>query len=172
METGHTSLHIAIERRSIEYVKLLVSKGADVHARAFGKFFQQQKGPSFYFGEWLPAAEAISAFLRVLPFHVLATVDESVTTVTCDYHLRPTRVRGPTLCQHTQPRAAYFRVYFCVYFRFSSLRADVFQISFVTRWAGFHTYFSMLQHYVLCYKTTQQIKQFRRCASDTTHTIR
>uniref|UniRef100_A0A8C5APG6 Transient receptor potential cation channel, subfamily V, member 1 n=1 Tax=Gadus morhua TaxID=8049 RepID=A0A8C5APG6_GADMO len=48
---GHTSLHIAIERRSIEYVKLLVSKGADVHARAFGKFFQQQKGPSFYFGE-------------------------------------------------------------------------------------------------------------------------
>ncbi|CAL8276850.1 unnamed protein product [Arctogadus glacialis] len=48
---GHTSLHIAIERRSMEYVKLLVSKGADVHARAFGKFFQQQKGPSFYFGE-------------------------------------------------------------------------------------------------------------------------
>ncbi|CAL8363694.1 unnamed protein product [Lota lota] len=48
---GHTSLHIAIERRSMHYIQLLVSKGANVHARAVGKFFQQQKGPSFYFGE-------------------------------------------------------------------------------------------------------------------------
>uniref|UniRef100_A0AAX7V817 Ion transport domain-containing protein n=1 Tax=Astatotilapia calliptera TaxID=8154 RepID=A0AAX7V817_ASTCA len=48
---GQTALHIAIERRSIFYVKLLVSKGADVHVRACGKFFQPHKGPYFYFGE-------------------------------------------------------------------------------------------------------------------------
>ncbi|XP_056140690.1 transient receptor potential cation channel subfamily V member 1 [Lampris incognitus] len=48
---GQTALHIAIERRSSYYVQLLVSKGADVHAKASGKFFQQHDGPSFYFGE-------------------------------------------------------------------------------------------------------------------------
>ncbi|XP_018547618.1 transient receptor potential cation channel subfamily V member 1 [Lates calcarifer] len=48
---GQTALHIAIERRSISYVKLLVSKGADVHAKACGKFFQPHDGPYFYFGE-------------------------------------------------------------------------------------------------------------------------
>ena len=48
---GQTALHIAIERRSLFYVKLLVSKGADVHARACGKFFQLHDGPNFYFGE-------------------------------------------------------------------------------------------------------------------------
>ncbi|XP_029304743.1 transient receptor potential cation channel subfamily V member 1 isoform X2 [Cottoperca gobio] len=48
---GQTALHIAIERRSIPYVKLLVSKGADVHAKACGIFFQPHDGPNFYFGE-------------------------------------------------------------------------------------------------------------------------
>ncbi|KAM3600818.1 uncharacterized protein V6R79_002936 [Siganus canaliculatus] len=48
---GQTALHIAIERRSISYVKLLVSKGADVHAKACGIFFQPHNGPNFYFGE-------------------------------------------------------------------------------------------------------------------------
>ncbi|XP_072230393.1 transient receptor potential cation channel subfamily V member 1 [Leuresthes tenuis] len=48
---GQTALHIAIERRSIAYVQLLVSKGADVHAKACGKFFQPHDGPNFYFGE-------------------------------------------------------------------------------------------------------------------------
>ncbi|XP_072302701.1 transient receptor potential cation channel subfamily V member 1 [Eucyclogobius newberryi] len=48
---GQTALHIAIERRSVSYVQLLVSKGADVHAKACGKFFQPHDGPSFYFGE-------------------------------------------------------------------------------------------------------------------------
>nr|XP_046267004.1 transient receptor potential cation channel subfamily V member 1 [Scatophagus argus]XP_046267005.1 transient receptor potential cation channel subfamily V member 1 [Scatophagus argus] len=48
---GQTALHIAIERRSISYVKLLVSKGADVHAKACGIFFQPHDGPNFYFGE-------------------------------------------------------------------------------------------------------------------------
>ncbi|XP_062261840.1 transient receptor potential cation channel subfamily V member 1 isoform X2 [Platichthys flesus] len=48
---GQTALHIAIERRSISYVKLLVSKGADVHAKACGKFFRPHESPYFYFGE-------------------------------------------------------------------------------------------------------------------------
>ncbi|XP_043997306.1 transient receptor potential cation channel subfamily V member 1-like [Gambusia affinis] len=48
---GQTALHIAIERRSMSYVALLVSKGADVHAKACGKFFQPHDGPNFYFGE-------------------------------------------------------------------------------------------------------------------------
>ncbi|XP_031712819.1 transient receptor potential cation channel subfamily V member 1 [Anarrhichthys ocellatus] len=48
---GQTALHIAIERRSISYVKLLVSKGADVYAKACGVFFQPHDGPNFYFGE-------------------------------------------------------------------------------------------------------------------------
>ncbi|KAM9846736.1 transient receptor potential cation channel subfamily V member 1 [Aulostomus maculatus] len=48
---GQTALHIAIERRSLAYVKLLISKGADVHAKACGGFFQPQDGPNFYFGE-------------------------------------------------------------------------------------------------------------------------
>ncbi|XP_060912200.1 transient receptor potential cation channel subfamily V member 1 [Labrus mixtus] len=48
---GQTALHIAIERRSLPYVKLLVSKGADVHTKACGTFFQPHDGPNFYFGE-------------------------------------------------------------------------------------------------------------------------
>uniref|UniRef100_A0A3Q0RYT4 Transient receptor potential cation channel, subfamily V, member 1 n=1 Tax=Amphilophus citrinellus TaxID=61819 RepID=A0A3Q0RYT4_AMPCI len=48
---GQTALHIAIERRSISYVTLLVSKGADVHAKACGKFFQSHNHHNFYFGE-------------------------------------------------------------------------------------------------------------------------
>ncbi|CAL1573852.1 unnamed protein product [Knipowitschia caucasica] len=48
---GQTALHIAIERRSGSYVELLLSKGADVHARASGKFFQPHDEPNFYFGE-------------------------------------------------------------------------------------------------------------------------
>ncbi|KAG7515647.1 transient receptor potential cation channel subfamily V member 1-like [Solea senegalensis] len=48
---GQTALHIAIERRSLPYVKLLVSKGANIHAKADGKFFQPHDGPNFYFGE-------------------------------------------------------------------------------------------------------------------------
>uniref|UniRef100_A0A3B3UZJ2 Transient receptor potential cation channel, subfamily V, member 1 n=1 Tax=Poecilia latipinna TaxID=48699 RepID=A0A3B3UZJ2_9TELE len=50
---GQTALHIAIERRSLSYVKLLVSKGADVHAKACGKFFQPHDGPNFYFGKFV-----------------------------------------------------------------------------------------------------------------------
>ncbi|XP_071194922.1 transient receptor potential cation channel subfamily V member 1-like isoform X2 [Salvelinus alpinus] len=46
-----TALHIAIERRSTYFVELLIKKGANVHAKACGKFFQPHDGPSFYFGE-------------------------------------------------------------------------------------------------------------------------
>ncbi|KAK2525419.1 Trpv2 [Columba livia] len=50
--TGQTALHIAIEKRSLDLVKLLVENGADVHARAHGEFFRKKKeGIYFYFGE-------------------------------------------------------------------------------------------------------------------------
>lgn len=48
---GQTALHVAIERRSFHLVKRLVEKGADVQAKASGKFFQQYAKPGFYFGE-------------------------------------------------------------------------------------------------------------------------
>ncbi|XP_033028486.1 transient receptor potential cation channel subfamily V member 2-like [Lacerta agilis] len=49
---GHTALHIAIETRNLDLIKLLVENGADIHAKACGKFFhQQEKGACFYFGE-------------------------------------------------------------------------------------------------------------------------
>ncbi|XP_056139464.1 transient receptor potential cation channel subfamily V member 1-like [Lampris incognitus] len=48
---GQTALHIAIERRSFDHMKLLVQKGAEVQAKANGEFFQLQSGPGFYFGE-------------------------------------------------------------------------------------------------------------------------
>lgn len=48
--TGQTALHVAIERRSFEHVKLLVEKGADVQAKANGDFFQRKTGLGFYFG--------------------------------------------------------------------------------------------------------------------------
>nr|XP_025957249.1 transient receptor potential cation channel subfamily V member 2-like isoform X3 [Dromaius novaehollandiae] len=49
---GQTALHIAIEKRNLDVVKLLVENGADVHARAHGEFFKKKKeGICFYFGE-------------------------------------------------------------------------------------------------------------------------
>ncbi|XP_063299593.1 transient receptor potential cation channel subfamily V member 1 [Pelobates fuscus] len=49
---GQTALHIAIERRNMDLVELLLQHGADVHARADGEFFRKAKGrPGFYFGE-------------------------------------------------------------------------------------------------------------------------
>ena len=50
---GQTALHIAVERRCKQYVKLLVEKGADVHAQARGRFFQpRDEGGCFYFGKF------------------------------------------------------------------------------------------------------------------------
>ncbi|KAG9486071.1 hypothetical protein GDO78_008905, partial [Eleutherodactylus coqui] len=49
---GQTALHIAIERRNMNLVELLVQHGADVHARADGEFFRKARGRAgFYFGE-------------------------------------------------------------------------------------------------------------------------
>ncbi|XP_027282967.1 transient receptor potential cation channel subfamily V member 2 [Cricetulus griseus] len=48
---GHSALHIAIEKRSLQCVKLLVENGANVHIRACGRFFQKHPGTCFYFGE-------------------------------------------------------------------------------------------------------------------------
>ncbi|KAM4701603.1 transient receptor potential cation channel subfamily V member 1-like isoform 1-T2 [Discoglossus pictus] len=49
---GQTALHIAIEKRHLDLVKLLMKNKADVHAKANGTFFQKRKkGVSFYFGE-------------------------------------------------------------------------------------------------------------------------
>ncbi|XP_053474426.1 transient receptor potential cation channel subfamily V member 1 [Ictalurus furcatus] len=48
---GQTALHIAIERRNKRYVELLIQKGADVHAKACGTFFQPLGEACFYFGE-------------------------------------------------------------------------------------------------------------------------
>nr|XP_056720995.1 transient receptor potential cation channel subfamily V member 2 [Euleptes europaea] len=49
---GNTALHIAIEKRNLDLVKLLVENGANVFARASGEFFQmKKKGVCFYFGE-------------------------------------------------------------------------------------------------------------------------
>ncbi|XP_047615034.1 transient receptor potential cation channel subfamily V member 2 [Phacochoerus africanus] len=56
---GHSALHIAIEKRSLPCVKLLVENGADVHARACGQFFQKKsRDTCFYFGE-LPLSLAV-----------------------------------------------------------------------------------------------------------------
>lgn len=52
LSLGQTALHIAIEKRSLDIVKVLVENGADVHARAHGEFFRKKKeGVCFYFGE-------------------------------------------------------------------------------------------------------------------------
>ncbi|XP_015262365.1 PREDICTED: transient receptor potential cation channel subfamily V member 1 [Gekko japonicus] len=87
---GQTALHIAIERRNIYLVKLLVKNGADVHARAHGEFFQKIKGrPGFYFGE-LPLSLAactnqlnIVRYLLENPYHPanIATQDSMGNTV-------------------------------------------------------------------------------------------
>ncbi|XP_029468094.1 transient receptor potential cation channel subfamily V member 3-like isoform X2 [Rhinatrema bivittatum] len=51
---GQTALHIAIERKQVKMVELLVSKGANVSAKAQGVFFQISKTRNdwFYFGEY------------------------------------------------------------------------------------------------------------------------
>lgn len=52
VSTGQSALHIAIERRSFDHVKMLVQRGADVQAKANGTFFQRNTGLGFYFGEY------------------------------------------------------------------------------------------------------------------------
>ncbi|XP_070762054.1 transient receptor potential cation channel subfamily V member 1-like [Enoplosus armatus] len=79
---GQTALHISIERRSFDHVKLLVQKGADVQAKANGKFFQRNAGLGFYFGE-LPLSLAactnqpnIVSFLMENPYRRADLTDQ------------------------------------------------------------------------------------------------
>ncbi|GAB0207286.1 transient receptor potential cation channel subfamily V member 1 [Grus japonensis] len=66
---GQTALHIAIERRNMCLVKLLVQNGADVHARACGEFFRKTKGkPGFYFGELPLSLAACTNQLCIVKF--------------------------------------------------------------------------------------------------------
>ncbi|CAB1316412.1 unnamed protein product [Coregonus sp. 'balchen'] len=56
LEGLHQYLHqskkkLSNTERSTYFVELLIKKGANVHAKACGKFFQLHDGPSFYFGE-------------------------------------------------------------------------------------------------------------------------
>lgn len=48
---GQTALHISIERRNKHFANLLLDKGANVHAKACGKFFQPHGETCFYFGK-------------------------------------------------------------------------------------------------------------------------
>ena len=66
---GQTALHVAIERRSFDQVKLLVEKGADVQAKANGAFFQLNSKRGFYFGEW-QAGNPMFMFLKLLSANV------------------------------------------------------------------------------------------------------
>ncbi|XP_039177264.1 transient receptor potential cation channel subfamily V member 1 [Crotalus tigris] len=66
---GQTALHIAIERRNMYLVNLLVKNGADVHARAHGEFFQKIKGkPGFYFGELPLSLAACTNQLNIVKY--------------------------------------------------------------------------------------------------------
>ncbi|XP_051531020.1 transient receptor potential cation channel subfamily V member 1-like [Myxocyprinus asiaticus] len=65
---GQTALHVAIERRSAKFVKMLVMKGADVHAKACGTFFQPNKGMCFYFGELPLSLAACTNQLDIVNF--------------------------------------------------------------------------------------------------------
>nr|XP_013809305.1 PREDICTED: transient receptor potential cation channel subfamily V member 1-like [Apteryx mantelli mantelli] len=66
---GQTALHIAIERRNMYLVKLLVQNGANVHARACGEFFRKIKGkPGFYFGELPLSLAACTNQLCIVKF--------------------------------------------------------------------------------------------------------
>ncbi|XP_070587596.1 transient receptor potential cation channel subfamily V member 1 [Erythrolamprus reginae] len=66
---GQTALHIAIERRNMYLVNLLVENGADIHARAHGEFFQNIKGkPGFYFGELPLSLAACTNQLNIVKF--------------------------------------------------------------------------------------------------------
>ncbi|XP_049715939.1 transient receptor potential cation channel subfamily V member 1 [Elephas maximus indicus] len=67
--TGQTALHIAIERRNMALVTLLVENGADVQAAANGDFFKKIKGrPGFYFGELPLSLAACTNQLGIVKF--------------------------------------------------------------------------------------------------------
>ncbi|XP_061246699.1 transient receptor potential cation channel subfamily V member 1 isoform X1 [Bos javanicus] len=66
---GQTALHIAIERRNMALVTLLVENGANVQAAANGDFFKKTKGrPGFYFGELPLSLAACTNQLGIVKF--------------------------------------------------------------------------------------------------------
>ncbi|KAM5273168.1 transient receptor potential cation channel subfamily V member 1 [Ctenodactylus gundi] len=66
---GQTALHIAIERRNMALVTLLVENGADVQAAANGDFFRKTKErPGFYFGELPLSLAACTNQLAIVKF--------------------------------------------------------------------------------------------------------
>ncbi|XP_053425067.1 transient receptor potential cation channel subfamily V member 1 [Nycticebus coucang] len=66
---GQTALHIAIERRNMALVTLLVENGADVQAAAHGDFFKKIKErPGFYFGELPLSLAACTNQLAIVKF--------------------------------------------------------------------------------------------------------
>nr|XP_012303833.1 transient receptor potential cation channel subfamily V member 1 [Aotus nancymaae] len=66
---GQTALHIAIERRNMALVTLLVENGADVQAAANGDFFKKTEGrPGFYFGELPLSLAACTNQLGIVKF--------------------------------------------------------------------------------------------------------
>ncbi|XP_048121416.1 transient receptor potential cation channel subfamily V member 1-like isoform X5 [Alosa alosa] len=65
---GQSALHIAIERRSLHFVKRLVQKGAYVQAKAHGKFFQLNTKPGFYFGELPLSLAACTNQLNIVEY--------------------------------------------------------------------------------------------------------
>ncbi|XP_019515381.1 PREDICTED: transient receptor potential cation channel subfamily V member 1 [Hipposideros armiger] len=66
---GQTALHIAIERRNMPLVTLLVENGADVQAAANGDFFKKIEGrPGFYFGELPLSLAACTNQLGIVKF--------------------------------------------------------------------------------------------------------
>ncbi|KAF6300054.1 transient receptor potential cation channel subfamily V member 1 [Rhinolophus ferrumequinum] len=66
---GQTALHIAIERRNMTLVTLLVENGADVQAAANGDFFKKIEGrPGFYFGELPLSLAACTNQLGIVKF--------------------------------------------------------------------------------------------------------
>ncbi|XP_057571623.1 transient receptor potential cation channel subfamily V member 1 [Hippopotamus amphibius kiboko] len=66
---GQTALHIAIERRNMALVTLLVENGAQVQAAANGDFFKKTKGrPGFYFGELPLSLAACTNQLGIVKF--------------------------------------------------------------------------------------------------------
>lgn len=61
---GQTALHIAVERRRCDLVRLLMQSGATVDPMAKGSFFRNKrhKQCSFYFGGWGPGRAACTGW--------------------------------------------------------------------------------------------------------------
>lgn len=82
---GQTALHVAIERRSMKFVQMLVQKGADVHAKACGKFFQPNQKMCFYFGE-LPLSLAACTNQQDIVDFLMENPHQAADVRERDYH--------------------------------------------------------------------------------------